>query len=162
MIEKVGELTWKNKVKKKVYELVIKQINDSGKEGSKTKQFPNIQQIHPENYLLEMQPQDARLFFRVRSKMIKLRAVCHYLYEETSCRLCGKGEETIDHVLNECEFIECDNAIKTTDIYEQDVTIHKEVVQRVKKFFKLVDEKQCEESQQDSTEECDVICLPVH
>ena len=92
-----------------------------------------------------MQPQDARVLFRVRSRMINLRAVCHYMHEDITCRLCGGDEESLDHVLNSCRHIvQGGKNISTTNIYEQDSSINKDIVERIKTFLKLVSEKERE------------------
>ena len=165
-IQEMGKWPWKSYVQKKVNEYIIAEMNEKVKGGSKTKDFPILQQIHTEKYLLEMQPADARLLFRVRSKMVKLRAVCHYMNDDTTCRLCGDHEETIHHVLNECRGIDRkdESNITTTNIYGNDVTTCKDTVERIKTFLKFASERESEESQQDSVikEGSDVICIPVH
>ena len=74
--------------------------------------------------------------------MIDLRAVCHYMHKSITCRLCDAEEETIDHVLNCCEFVERgDRFIESRDIYNGDDETVKDVVRRVKQFLRAVEEK---------------------
>ena len=59
-----------------------------------------------QEYLSSMNANDARLLFRVKSNMIELRAVCHYRFNEVTCRLCRDKEDTVEHTLNKCKAIE--------------------------------------------------------
>jgi hypothetical protein len=52
-------------------------------------------------------PKQARKIFHVRTGTLDLRCVRKYKYgDSTLCRLCQNGEETIEHVLNDCVHIE--------------------------------------------------------
>jgi hypothetical protein len=142
-ISEMGKTVWRNLVKKKVHENVILQINEECKLKSKTKSFPPVKKIQPQRYFKTLPPHDARIFFRVRSRMIDLRAVTHYMHERTICRLCNSADETIGHVLNACELMERSNhVIKTEDIYDDgDDATTRDVVQRMKQILRAVEEK---------------------
>ena len=76
--------------------------------------------------------------------MINLRAVCYYMHEDITCRLCGGDEETLDHVLNTYRYIQRGGNISTSDIYKQDSLVNKDIVGRIKGFLKLVSDKEGE------------------
>ncbi len=165
-IEAMGKLPWKYLVKKKVHNFVVTWINESGKDKTKTKNFLPVTKLHPEKYLISMKPQDARLLFRVRSRMIDLKAVCYYRYQDVTCRLCGDHDETMDHVLNRCKYTIHEHIITMDNVYQSDDNTNQEIVERIQSFLKKVSEKDDEKSQQDSVSkeenDGDVICIPVH
>ena len=85
----------------------------------------------------KMIPHDARVMFAVRSKMVDLRGVRTYMYEDTSCRLCDGEAEDINHVLNFCSHVtrtEHTHTLKEDDIYGVNIEKLKEVVKRINEF----------------------------
>lgn len=153
-ITKMKKDAWMNLVKKKVTALAIKQMNSECKELSKMKHFPQIRNIQMQDYLRVMNPDKARLFFRIRSNMIEMRAICYYRFKDVSCRLCGEEDETLHHVLNICNYIDRTIIVELPDIHKRDEEINNLVVQRVEQFRRKA--KECEasikqtKSQQDS------------
>ena len=143
--QKISEMekpVWKTLVKKKTQEYFIHRVNEEGKERSKEKLFPPVERIRLQRYFRILAPHDARIFFRVRAKMIDLRAVTHYMHKSITCRLCDAEEETIAHVLNCCEYVDRgDRDIESHDIYNGDDETVKDVVRRMKQFLQAVEEK---------------------
>ena len=103
-IKKYTKNAWKNMVDKRVMAVVLEELNEKlEKEKDSGKiTFPCQTKIKVQEYMKKMTPHDARLLFAVRSRNIDLRGVRTYMYEDTSCRLCGCGVENIDHVINIC------------------------------------------------------------
>ena len=145
---------WTNLVKKKVTAKAVQQMNVVCNELSKMKQFPTLQRLQLQKYLHVMKPYDSRLFFRIKSNMIEMRAVCYYRFKDISCRLCGEEDETLHHVLNVCKYIERDITVDLLDLHKGDNGINNEIVKRVEKFRKKAKESEDvnkqTKSQQDS------------
>jgi uncharacterized protein YlzI (FlbEa/FlbD family) len=62
-----------------------------------------------------------------------------YKYDgDVLCRLCGRGDESVDHIVNNCEMIpRTDIVADVFSLVREDVET---VVSRVKTFVKLLDE----------------------
>ena len=103
-----------------------------------------MEKLQPQRYLITLSPRDARIIFRVRSKMIDLRAVCQYMHQDVLCRLCGSEEESVCHVLNVCKHVEREDSTITVDmIYNggDDDETNKMVARRIRSFMEMVEEK---------------------
>ena len=106
-----------------------------------------------QDYLLYLRPADARLYFSIRCGTLDIKSLRKYQYDDndTVCRLCGNGTETLGHIINYCDKIPRTEIV--SDIYSLirvDVEI---VVARVKLFLTLADEK--EEAEKEVKEKVD-------
>ena len=70
---------------------------------------------------------------------------------DTFCRLCGKEEETVDHIVNRCETITRTGVV--SDVFSTNREDVEVVVRIMKVFVELADKK--EESEE--TEDCESI-----
>ena len=59
-----------------------------------------------QEYFKYLSPQDARICFKVRSGVFDVKCNRSYMYDDTLCRICKCGEESILHIINECVAIE--------------------------------------------------------
>ena len=94
-----------------------------------------------------LKPADARLLFSVRSGTLDLKTLRKYNYEEADvlCRLCGKEEETADHII--CMMVTRTEIIY--DVYSLEREHVEIVVARIKMFLKLAEEKKVMEENKD-------------
>ena len=129
---------WKNIVKTKVKSF---SLNSLKKEAAKLKHvnvdIDTYSELKQQNYLQTLPPRHARCIFQIRTGVIDLRAVRKYWYKDsTGCRLCGRGDENINHVVNICSKIlrtSHINHISTNIIDEQ-----QQIADRCIQFAKLV------------------------
>ena len=66
----------------------------------------------------------------------------NYSEQDTLCRLCGFGEETIEHIVNDC--VDLPKAVNVEDVYSIERESVEVVVRRVKNFIKLSEEREKE------------------
>ena len=60
-----------------------------------------------QEYVDKLPPKLARKIFHIRTGTIDLRGVREYRYgENTLCRLCHAEDETVEHVVNNCNELE--------------------------------------------------------
>ena len=101
-IEEHSKDRWKRAVKKKVRSYALTLLNQelsTQKHGSRIKSY---NELSPQQYLVELQPQKARKLFHVRAGILDIKTVRKYWYTDSVCRLCQQDEETIHHILNVC------------------------------------------------------------
>ena len=87
---------------------------------------------HPDKaapYMNELTRKQTSLIFKARSRMLKVKGNYKNGYPELSCRLCKKAEETQTHILEECEKIHCDDAIKVPkhQLFDEDTDTLRQV-----------------------------------
>ena len=116
---------------------------------SKTSHHPNRKNLRIQDYFMYLKPADARLLFSVRSGTLDLKTLRKYNYEEANvlCRLCGKEEETVDHIINICVMVTRTEIIY--DVYSLEREHIEIVVARIKMFLKLAEEKKVMEENKD-------------
>ena len=142
-IREMSKDMWKGLVSQKISEVAVNKLNEVAAQGKKTKSFPMITKLKCQEYLKKLSPKKARLLFRIRSKMVDLRGVYTFKYNNQSCRLCGAETEDIEHVLNICPHVEEKSKALLTneEIYGDDLDGLKEVTKRMKTFLTKVTEK---------------------
>ena len=135
---------WKSLVKVAVNEYALVRLNLENSEKKKTSHLSPYTELLPQKYFEFLSPADSRLFFSVRSGTLDIKSLRKYNYseEDTLCRLCGFGEETIEHIVNDCvDLPKADNVEDVFSLERESVQI---VVRRVKNFIKLSEEREKE------------------
>ena len=111
----------KNKVSEKVKEAFRKQIEDSGADKSKIKYLMDTKNYQwepgkPAPYIMQLTRQQASAIFKAKTRMLQIKENYKGKYQKSpnklKCRACKKEDETQQHILNECEIIHTDNALK--------------------------------------------------
>ncbi len=97
------------------------------------KEYTRLEQ---QEYLRVLPPQQARCIFQIRAGVIDLKAVRKYWYKDSTCRLCGEGEEDINHVVNSCSKITRTSHIE--HIQTDDIGELQQIARRCMKFAKGV------------------------
>ena len=129
---------WKYKVKTTISKHTIDMLT---KELSNQKQYsvlPMYSELKPQEYLYSFPPAKARTLFHIRTGTVDVKAVRKYRYNDTVCRLCGTGDENIDHIANHCTKITRTHLI--TDVYANQIDDMAEVVNRYNDFTNKLDE----------------------
>merc|ERR1712105_241619 len=91
-------------------------------------------------YMRNMAPSEARLLFAMRSNIIDLRGVRKYMYKNSTCRLCGQGDEDVDHVINKCLKISRRGCFDMKELFQDDVSKLKEMAKIMKVFMREINE----------------------
>ena len=89
-----------------------------------------------QNYVKKMDPWEAKLIFKCRSKTLSIKDHMQFKYNENSCRWCGIGEETLSHIVN-CGNEECVDA--ETILTNMEVTELKVLAKRIQDFLSRVE-----------------------
>ena len=67
------------------------------------------------------------------------------MYSDFVCRLCGEGDETIEHVLTYCQKVNKEPLLENTNVYTEDKEMQRAISHRAKQFADQVLEKEMEE-----------------
>ena len=138
----MSKAKWNCIVKNKVYAHALEYLNQENSLKSKTSHHPNRKNLQTQDYFMYLKPADARLLFSVRCGTLDLKTLRKYNYEDADvlCRLCGKEEERVEHIVNKCVIV------TRTEIIREHIKI---VVARIKMFLKLAEEKKVIEEDKD-------------
>ena len=128
---------WKTILKKKIR---AKALLDLQLEASQQKQFQNLSPYNAfarQQYLDELPPNLSRKIFHIRTGTVDLRGVRRYMYDNADCRLCQAGEETVEHIVNECPKIS--RTVHVANIYTTDCEELRIIAKRCLEFDAKVD-----------------------
>ena len=103
------------------------------KSGSKLSRYTDL---IPQNYLTELHPSKARKMFHVRAGVIDFKTVRKYWYSDSACRLCGQGDETVEHVVNMCGSVPRTSTVD--NLYTNCIDQMEMVAERCLAFAKMV------------------------
>jgi hypothetical protein len=138
--EEITEMTkesWKRLVKKEVKNHALKELNSELallKMGNKLGPYA---ELRSQEYLDHLYPQEARCIFQIRSGVIDTKCTRKYWYEDTVCRLCNRGEEDVNHVVNLCPEISRNGTI---NLYTDNTVELKEIAKRFSQFENLIND----------------------
>ena len=151
-ISQMSKEKWKSIVLKNVFEYALDSLIQENSLKSKTSHHPPPKKLCLQNYFLYLRPADARLFFSIRCGTLDLKMLRRYQYDDGDCfcRLCGKEEETVLHIVNVCEMVT--RTVAVSDVFSTDRKDVEVVIARVKEFLNLAQEKKEREEETDSTQ----------
>ena len=117
MIEdvKLSRDTFKKKIKAKIHEAALAELNRECKGKKKTADL-DYKTLQQQDYLNHLYPTQAKIIFQCRSKTLDIKDHRAYKYKDKMCRKCGDEEETVQHVAN-CGY---DDTVDTSIIEELD------------------------------------------
>ena len=135
-IMNISKEGWKTVVHSKVRNFALKCSNIEMSQQSKTSHLPPFQCFKTQDYFNFLSTADARLFFAVRSGTVDIKSLRKYNYDDgdTLCRLCGGADETLEHIINQCDMVNRSNIIE--DIFSVKKDSAMEVISRLKHFQK--------------------------
>ena len=132
-IRAVNKMTWKSQVNKAVKEAALKKLNsDCIRLKIVSRQYT---ELTTKDYLLNLPVDDARLAFAYRAGTLDIKSNRQYMYKDLVCRVCGKSEETLNHVVNICQ-----QPSSKLDIESQNVDVIRDIVKRIKTHYTKVTE----------------------
>ena len=139
-IASVSKKAWKRRVKKRVRQKVLQDLNEEKltmKKVSKTKAY---EKMKCQEYLKKMRSDQARLVFRVRSRMTLVKEHRKYEFAESNmqCRLCDCESETLEHILHECASLS-EPLVDVGAEYSGDIRTLEMVAARMREFGEKVD-----------------------
>ena len=143
--EEIALLTkekWKSLVKDAINVYALSFLNLENSQKKKTSHLPMYTELQPQQYFEFLSPADSRLFFSIRSGTLDIKSLRKYNYSDgdTCCRLCGLGDETIEHIVNECD--ELPLTVTVEDVYSVERESVETVLSKVKDFIKLSEERE--------------------
>ena len=137
-IRKIGKLAWKNLVTKQVGLKILEEFN------KQETRYPEQSHLGTKDYFKKMSPRKARILFAMRARTMDIRGVRKYMYDDTTCRLCGEHCEDVNHVINECSHITRTFEIEEEEIMSNNVEDPDELVRRMDEFSTKIKEKENE------------------
>ena len=95
------------------------------------------------NYMREMTRLQTSTVFKYRTRMLEVKNNFRNMYDNLTCRLCKKTEETQEHIMEECEVIHRDESLKTTreQVFTTDPSKLKEVVKKIEKVMTILQDQ---------------------
>ena len=91
-------------------------------------------------YMEELTCREARTILIYRTRMMKVKENYKNNYNDMNCRWCKFGNETQEHILEECEEFPIHRAnIKSKDIFQEDCIKLKEIARTLKEVYKELD-----------------------
>ena len=134
----------KSVVYKKVYKYALEILNNENSKLSKTSHLPARTSLIHQDYFEFLSSSEARLIFAIRSGTVNVKTNRKYKYGDADmcCRLCDGGEESVEHIVNECKAILKSSTIENVfSLLKDDVKV---IAHRVKKFNDLIEDRESE------------------
>ena len=104
-VSSMSKEKWKELVKRKVTSYALNELNKKIEEVKHSGNLAPYNKLKPQPYIQTLLPSQARIIFQIRTRVIDLKGVRKYQYENTLCRLCGDMDENIHHVVNKCAMV---------------------------------------------------------
>ena len=109
----------KKLIKTAIKEKMLKTINESGNQKSKTlyylKNKKDLTAGKRAPYMDSLPRREASTIFAARTRMIDVKTNFRNKYKDTKCRMCNTEEETQKHILEECRNIDRSETGKITE-----------------------------------------------
>ena len=123
---------WKRLVKNKVKSKALEILQNEAENQKNVAHLLPYDDLVPQPYTSKLTPKYARKIFQIRTNTIDLRAVRKYMYGvNSSCRLCSKEPESVEHVVIHCTKIERNQCV---NIFTVEIDELKEVSKRCVMF----------------------------
>ena len=135
---------WKSIIKRSVTSTCLMQLNVQKESLSIGSSIPNYTTMRRNAYYNNLSPQHARTMFRIRSGTLDVKVMRRYLYDDTLCRLCGQGDEDVEHIVNKCSKLP-PRTVRIRDLFTNNTEDMKSIADRCITFAaKLDDQSNCE------------------
>ena len=140
-IKETSKEGWKKQVKEAVRKEWLFKLNEEKSRKKKITEMNQYEELKCRQYLIKLRSDRARLLFRIRGKITKIKEHRQYEYSEDNmdCRLCGVAEETLNHVICGCGLLDSPVAREGGEQSEE-LEVLESVVARVKEFLDKVDD----------------------
>ena len=140
-IKNMSKNSWKRIVKQTVIKKALVNLHTDCTRLKKTSNVPPYQNLVKQDYMDNLSPTKARTFFQLKAGTFDVKSNRTYQYEDTICRLCQNDDETVDHVVNQCNQVNRVSSIDTNNIHNLAGEDILEMVKRVLSFQELIDSK---------------------
>ena len=135
-IRKMDKYEWRCTYKEKVRSVTVQQLMKEKQELAKGEGMEEYRELAMKQYLYSLSPTDARMAFKIRAEMWDIKTFQHYKYGEgIRCRVCDEGNEDLDHIVNECSWIE--RGLKVVKVHSENEEDIMEVIRCVTRFREL-------------------------
>ena len=129
-VRRMTKNSWKTEVRTAVKEAARKKLNmECQKLKNVKRQYADLK---TKEYLLKLDPEEARIAFAYRSGVLDIKCQRQYLYNDLVCRACGVGEEDLNHIVNQCSAVKRNSIL---DIESENLNTITEIVQIIKTFL---------------------------
>ncbi len=134
-ISNMSKDQWKNYVQCRVTSYALNELNIKLKQ-IKHNELASYEELKPQTYISLLIPVYTRIMFQIRTRVVDLKGVRKYKYEDNVCRLCGDENENINHVVNQCAAV-----TRTSEIYpfSNDESDMEEIAKRYTEFSRKVE-----------------------
>ena len=130
--------TWKKQVKTKVRTYVTNDLKEKAAQQKHGKNLSYPSLLTTQDYMTKLPSANARKVFHIRSGTVDLRSHRRYKYgDNSSCRLCGHNDESVEHVVNECPAVHRERTVNVRDSDNDELM---EMSRRCILFDELVEE----------------------
>ena len=142
-IKKTSKFQWKKEVKEKITKYALSQMNHQGRNKSKAIKLLPYDKLNRQAYFNSIDTEMSRQIFKIRAGVFDIKTFCRYRYEDSICRLCGVGEEDIDHIIKECGIMLSDHqALEIEDFKNASVYDLRAITERLTLFRNKVNDRQ--------------------
>ena len=119
----------------------LEELNNECKNKSKTA-YVTYSSLSPQEYFKTLYPDDSKIVFKARAKILEIKTHVTYKFDDRICRLCNKEEENLDHAVNCGEDTSISFKFDKVGVVEEDCYLLYRVVKRIKTFLKKVKDKE--------------------
>ena len=140
--------TVKSKVKKKITRYLKEKLIKDGTGKSKVQYLlrgiaDKWEPGQRADYMRQMTRLQTSTVFKYRTRMLEVKNNFKNMYDNLTCRMCNKMEETQEHIMEECEVIHRDESLKTTreQVFTTDPSKLKEVVKKIDKVMAILQDR---------------------
>jgi hypothetical protein len=139
-IKLMSKHSWKNITKTAVQKTSLDTLNLECKSLSKTANVPQYEHLLRQPYLTQLSPSKARTMFQIRAGVLDIKSNRPYQYDDQKCRVCGIGDETLNHIVNSCTSADKD-PISTDNVFSMTDEHRASLLSRVECFKKMLQQK---------------------
>ena len=84
-------------------------------------------------YMNRLTRNQTSIIFKARTRMLNVKSNYKNGNDSLNCRLCGKSEETQNHILEECNMIDMEEKITKEMIFSEETEILKKAAQCIQR-----------------------------
>ena len=140
-IKLMSKNSWKNITKTAVRQTSLDTLNVECQGLAKTANVPTYHHLTKQPYLTQLPPSKARTMFQIRAGVLDIKSNRPYQYDDQKCRVCKIGDETLDHIVNNCITTPDMDIIPTNNIYSMSDEHRSKLLCRVDQFKKMIQQK---------------------
>ena len=133
-IAQLSKVAWKNIVESALQEAALQELKREYESKNKSMNL-KYETLETRKYLKVMNPADARLVFKVRSRTLDCKVDSEFRYKDMICRGCQCALETNVHIVNECNI---HGDINQVNVSSEEIDDLKIIAKRIFTFMDIV------------------------